>query len=92
MNVETDIGPYERDIIEQLGCSPQDAVMVEDIMRRFVFHSTLDWQRERQFQKGVLEAWELLESDRGMFEEFYAAARGCYEEMKMSGAAGAPCR
>ena len=31
MNVETDIGPYERDIIEQLGCSPQDAGMVEDI-------------------------------------------------------------
>ena len=87
MNSETHIGPYQRDILRQLGCSREDAAMVEDIMRRFVFHSTLDWQSERQFQKGVQEAWELLESDRGMFEEFYSAARGCYEEMKMSGAA-----
>jgi hypothetical protein len=25
MSAEPDIGAYERDIIEQLGCSPQDA-------------------------------------------------------------------
>ncbi len=84
MNTELDIGPYERDIIEQLGCSPQDASMVEDIMRRFVFHSTLDWQSDQQFRRGVLEAWEMLESDRAMFEEFYAAARRCSEEMRMN--------
>lgn len=38
MNAVADIGPYEKDIIAQLGCYPQDAAMVEDIMRRFVFH------------------------------------------------------
>jgi hypothetical protein len=86
MNTEPDIGPYEPNIIEQLGCSPHDAVMVEDIMRRFIFHSTLDWQSERQFKNGVLEAWALLESDRAMFEEFYAAAKGIYKEMQAQGA------
>lgn len=85
MNAEPEIGAYERDIIEQLGCSPQDAAMVEDIMRRFVFHSSLDWQSDRRFRKGVLEAWEMLESDRAIFEKFYAGAKRCYEEMKADG-------
>jgi hypothetical protein len=84
MNTEAHTGPYQRYIIQHLGCTPQDAAMVEDIMRRFVFHSTLDWQSDKQFRKGVLEAWEMLESDRPMFEEFYAAARRCSEEMRMN--------
>ncbi len=74
MNAETDIGPYERDIIAQLGCSPQDATMVEDIMRHFVFHSTLDRQSRTELDCGAREAWAMLEADREMFEECYTAA------------------
>ena len=54
---EPHIGPYQRDIMDQLGCSAGDAPMVEDIMRNHVFHSTLDWQTEKEFQKGAREGW-----------------------------------
>ena len=82
MNEDKHIGPYAKDIMQQLGCSQQDATMVEDIMRQHIFHSTLDWQTKRQFQKGVVEAWQLLEEDRQMFEEYYAAMRKCLEETR----------
>lgn len=39
--------------------------MLEDILRRFVFHRTLDWQSAR-------EAWAMLEEDQEMFVEDYA--------------------
>lgn len=91
MNAQTHVGPYQKDIMCLLGCTPHDAAMVEDIMRRFVFHSTLDWQSEQEFNKGAREAWQLLEEEREMFEEFYAAARSCREEMREQAEAAVPC-
>ncbi len=79
---EQHIGPYQRAIMEQLGCSAEDASMVEDIMRNHVFHSTLDWQSEAQFQGGAREAWAILEGDRAMFEEYYRGVRRAFEEMR----------
>ena len=79
---EQHIGPYQRDIMEQLRCSAEDAAMAEDIMRNHVFHSTPDWQTRKQFQKDAREAWKILESDRKMFEVYYRAARQAFEEMR----------
>ena len=79
---EQHIGPYQRDIMDQLGCSAADASMVEDIMRNHVFHSTLDWLSDAQFRRGAREAWELLESDRELFEDYYRKARQTFEEMR----------
>ena len=76
------IGPYKRDIMDHLGCSAEDAAMVEDIMRNEVFHSTLDWQSAAQLQRGAREAWAILEADRAMFEEYYRGVRKVFAEMK----------
>ena len=84
---EQQIGPYQRDIMDQLGCSAEDASMVEEIMRNHVFHSTLDWQSAAQFRRGAREAWELLESEREMFEDYYRKARQAFERMRKEQAA-----
>ena len=76
------IGPYQRDIMQQLGCSANDAAMVEDIMRNEVFHSTLDWQSGADLQRGAREAWAILESDREMFENHYRDVQKAFEEMR----------
>jgi len=76
------IGPYQRDIMDQLGCSDADAAMVENIMRNEVFHSTLDWQSAEQLQRGACEAWAILEANREMFDAYYRDARATFEEMR----------
>ena len=39
---------------------------IEECMRSDIFHSTLDWQTLRQFNKGAVEAYELIKLiDRG---------------------------
>jgi hypothetical protein len=91
MNSASHTGPYQRDIIQHLGCTPQDAAMVEDIMRRFVFHSTLDWQSREELNRGAEDAWAVLEEDREMFEADFAARQRMFNEMKTQEAVEAPC-
>lgn len=76
------IGPYKKQIIAELGCSTEDAAMVEDIMRNHVFHSTLDWQSAAELERGTSEAWAILEADRGMFESHYREVRRIFQEAK----------
>jgi hypothetical protein len=85
MNAASHTGPYQRDIISHLGCTPQDAVMVEDIMRRFVFHSTLDWQSREELDRGEEEARAMLEEDREMFEADFAARRRMVTNLRDGG-------
>ena len=56
--------------------------MVVDLMEREIFHSTLDWVSDAQFRRGAREAWELLESDRELFEDYYRKARQAFQEMR----------
>jgi len=79
---EEHIGPYQRDIMDQIGCSAADAVMVEDIMERHVFHSTLDWPSDAEFRRGAQEAWQVLEEDREVFEGYFRQARQTFLEMR----------
>jgi hypothetical protein len=81
MNEASSISPYQQDIIALLGCSQQDAAMVEDIMRCFVFHSTLDWQSRTELKRGAREAWAMLKADREMFEQDHASRRRLIETM-----------
>lgn len=56
---------YKQQIIEATGCNPKDADEIEDIMRNVIFHSTLDWQNKKEFDKGAVEAYEVLKESRG---------------------------
>jgi hypothetical protein len=76
------VGPYQRDIIKQLGCSAEDAAMVEDIMRTQVFHSTLDWLSAAELQRGARKAWAILEADRELFEGCYRDVQRIFAERK----------
>ena len=80
-------GPGWRYIIKRLGSSREDAAMVEDVMRRFVFHSTLGWQIRAELDRGTWEAQAMLEADREIFAQDYAGRRRVFEEMKTCGEA-----
>lgn len=51
---------YQKSIMQDTGCSAEEAAEVEDIMRDVVFHSTLDWQTREQFAEGARQAYEVL--------------------------------
>jgi len=40
---------------------PAMLARIEESMRKDIFHSTLDWQSARQFNKGAREALELIQ-------------------------------
>jgi hypothetical protein len=61
------ISGYQEQIIEILGCTPDEASLVEDIMRDEVFHSTLDWQSAAQFKRGAFKAWRMFNEDRAHY-------------------------
>ena len=50
---------YHSMIIEDTGCTSEQAHKVEEYMREEVFHSTLDWQTRLQFRNGAKRAHTL---------------------------------
>ncbi len=75
---------YREAIIEDTGCNPDDAVMIEYIMRDHIFHSTLDWQNRAQLRRAARQAVKILAEDRPLFEEHFARTRAMFEEGKRS--------
>jgi hypothetical protein len=69
---------YQRQIMEDTGCSSEEAGMVEDVMREDVFHSTLDWQTREQFREGARKAWRLFQANRADYEAFYRGVREAF--------------
>jgi hypothetical protein len=69
---------YTEDIIEATGCSPEDAEMIEEIMRNEIFHSTLDWQTEVEFRRAARKAAKMLEADREVYEKFRDGIREAF--------------
>lgn len=68
MSQQIELRGYQKQIHEATNCKPEDAAEIEEIMRDTIFHSTLDWQTKRQFNKGARQAKELLDymrSDEG---------------------------
>jgi len=41
-----------------------DVAEIEDCMRHVIFHSTLDWQTKRQFDRGARDAWSTVQYAR----------------------------
>jgi hypothetical protein len=58
------LGYYALEIMRIVGCSESEAVVVEEIMRNSIFHSTLDWLAAEQYRAGALEAYEALKEMR----------------------------
>ena len=59
---------YKDLIIASTGCTSEEVVEIEDIMRHDVVHSTLDWLSKSQFKKAAKEAYEVyqfMQSDEG---------------------------
>lgn len=55
---------YAKKIHSLLGCSLDDAMMIEDIMRNDVLHTVaLDWLSEPQCEAAARKAAELLEQN-----------------------------
>ena len=50
---------YQEQIVKATGCKESEAEDLEEIMRQDIFHSTLDWQTKKQYNKGAREAYEL---------------------------------
>ncbi len=40
------------------------------------------WLSDAQFRRGARDAWELLESEREMFEDYYRKARAAFAAMR----------
>lgn len=80
------IGPYQRDIMDQLHCTAEEAEIVEILMRDEIFHSTLDWQTEKEFQSGARKAWKLFLSDRDFFVSHHRKMKALFHEMKNASA------
>lgn len=73
---------YEQLITEDLCCTPEEAGIVEDLMRTQVFHSTLDWQSREQLRDGAKEAFEIFSADREFFLNHYRNASAFVQKMK----------
>jgi len=73
---------YTDDIIEATRCSPEDAVMIEEIMRNEIFHSTLDWQSASEFRRAARKAAKILAADRDVYEEYFRLGREAYAKLR----------
>jgi hypothetical protein len=73
---------YTEMIIEDTGCTLSEAPIVADLMRKHVFHSTLDWQSRSELRKGAREAYRLFLDDREFFEAHYRSVRELLLESK----------
>lgn len=63
---EVELRGYAKGIVAATGCKPEEAAAVEDIMRNDVFHSTLDWQSRRVFDRGARAAYEVYREIEAM--------------------------
>jgi hypothetical protein len=55
---------YREIIMSATGCSREEAMKIEDIMRDVIFHSTLDWLTREEFEEGARLAQAVLREMR----------------------------
>jgi hypothetical protein len=77
---------YEDDIIRATGCAKQDAPLIEDIMRKDILHSTLDWISAERFAEVAREAAAMLPD----YKAALAYSRKLFPEPSKEGAADGP--
>ena len=47
-------------IMDATGCKRTEVPSIDDIMRDYIFHSTLDWQTREQLDKAAVLAYSVL--------------------------------
>ncbi len=62
------MSPYHHLIQDATGAPECDLAMIERIMREDIFHSTLDWQSDEQLKKAAIQARQLLDQNRDLYE------------------------
>lgn len=77
------LGPYQRRIHRIIKCSGGDAVKIEEIMRSDIVRTAaLDWLNAAEFETAARKAAKLLDANRVDYEEYFAATRAIFEQMK----------
>jgi hypothetical protein len=79
-------------ILEDTGCTADDAGLIEHIMREDVFHSTLDWQTRAELRRAARRAAKMLDHDRELYERERAETGAVFEEMRCAVAPKAGAR
>ncbi len=75
---------YQTMIIEDTRCNPDDAGMIEHIMRDDIFHSTLDWQTRAQLRGAARQAAKRLRENRELYEFERIQTRAIFEQMRQA--------
>jgi hypothetical protein len=68
------------------GARAGDLVLVENIMRDDIFHSTLDWQTREQLTDAARQAFALLQSNRDLYEFGRVSALAVFQSMRAASA------
>lgn len=63
---------YQDRIAEITGAKSEELVIVENILRDDVFHSTLDWQTAKEFKCGARKAYRIYLDDKAFFDGHHA--------------------
>ena len=77
---------YRGMILEDTGCTADDAWLIEHIMREDIFHSTLDWQSRGELCHAARSAAKMLSENRDLYEQERAQTRAVFEEMRRAAA------
>jgi len=74
---------YSDIIIKATGASGDDVIIIENIMREEIFHSTLDWQTARQLTTAARAAQVKLREDYEFYQLVLADRRLAFQESKI---------
>lgn len=70
---------YQAMILAVTGAPPKLLPTLERIMRRDVFHSTLDWQSSAEFGRGARQAFALYRRDAAFYDAETAQLAAFFE-------------
>jgi hypothetical protein len=75
--------PYSDIIIKTTGAAGCDVIMIKNIMREEIFHSTLDWQTARQLATAARAAQTMLRGDYEFYQLVLADRRLTFQGSKL---------
>lgn len=77
---------YQRLIWQATRAPVGDLVLIENIMREEIFHSTLDWQTREQLVQAAHEAQRRLNDDRELYNLEYSCRMAMLQKMRAESA------
>jgi hypothetical protein len=77
------LSPYSEIITAATAARGDDAIMIEDIMRTEIFHSTLDWQSRAELELAACKAMIILHANRRFYTFALMERRLVMQEMKL---------